>query len=38
MAADIANARLVVFEQCGHMAPLERPAEVSAALRRWLTQ
>lgn len=38
MAADIANARLVVIEECGHMAPLEKPAEVSAALRRWLTQ
>ena len=35
---DIANARLVVIEECGHMAPLEKPAEVSAALRRWLTQ
>jgi pimeloyl-ACP methyl ester carboxylesterase len=38
MAADIANARLVVIEDCGHMSPLERPAEVSAALRRWLSQ
>jgi pimeloyl-ACP methyl ester carboxylesterase len=38
MAADIANARLVVIEECGHMAPLEKPAEVSAALRRWLTE
>ena len=38
MATDIANARLVVIEECGHMAPLEKPAEVSAALRRWLTQ
>ena len=38
MAADIANARLVVLEQCGHMSPLEKPDEVSAALRRWLTQ
>jgi pimeloyl-ACP methyl ester carboxylesterase len=37
MAADIANAQLVVIEDCGHMSPLERPAEVSAALRRWLT-
>jgi pimeloyl-ACP methyl ester carboxylesterase len=37
MAADIANARLVVIEECGHMSPLEKPAEVSAALRRWLT-
>jgi pimeloyl-ACP methyl ester carboxylesterase len=38
MAADIANARLVVIEDCGHMSPLERPAEVSATLRRWLSQ
>ncbi|MCW5735725.1 MAG: alpha/beta fold hydrolase [Enhydrobacter sp.] len=37
MAADIANARLIIIEDCGHMAPLEKPAEVSAALRRWLT-
>lgn len=38
MAADIANAQLVILEECGHVSPLERPAEVSAALRRWLTQ
>jgi pimeloyl-ACP methyl ester carboxylesterase len=38
MATDIAGARLVIIEECGHMAPLEKPAEVSAALRRWLTQ
>jgi pimeloyl-ACP methyl ester carboxylesterase len=38
MATDIANARLAIIEECGHMAPLEKPAEVSAALRRWLTQ
>ena len=38
MAADIANARLVVLEECGHMSPLEKPAEVTAALRRWLSQ
>lgn len=37
MAADIANAQLVVIEKCGHMSPLEKPAEVSAALRKWLT-
>ncbi|MBS0519254.1 MAG: alpha/beta hydrolase [Proteobacteria bacterium] len=36
MAADIANARLVVIENCGHMSPLEKPAEVNEALRRWL--
>jgi pimeloyl-ACP methyl ester carboxylesterase len=38
MATDIANARLVVIEECGHMSPLEKPAEVSAALRRWLSE
>ena len=38
MAADIANARLLVLEECGHMSPLERPAEVTEALRRWLSQ
>ena len=38
MAADISHSQLVVIEQCGHMAPLEKPAEVAAALRRWLSQ
>ena len=38
MAADIATSRLVVIEQCGHMSPLEKPDEVTAALRRWLTE
>ena len=38
MASDIANARLDVIDDSGHMTPLEKPAEVSAALRRWLTQ
>jgi pimeloyl-ACP methyl ester carboxylesterase len=27
-----------VLEECGHMSPLEKPAEVTAALRRWLSQ
>jgi len=38
MAADIATSRLVVLEDCGHMSPLEKPQEVSAELRRWLTE
>ena len=38
MAADISHSQLAVIEECGHMAPLEKPAEVSAALRRWLTR
>ena len=36
MAATIPYARLVVIEECGHMSPLEKPAEVTAALRKWL--
>jgi len=36
MATAIPEAHLVVIEDCGHLAPLERPAEVTAALRRWL--
>lgn len=38
MAADIATSHLVALAECGHMSPLEKPAEVTAALRRWLTQ
>lgn len=38
MAADISHSQLVVLETCGHMSPLEKPAEVTAALRRWLSQ
>ena len=36
MAAGIAGARLVVVEDCGHLATLERPEEVNQAMRRWL--
>ena len=36
MAAGIKGARLEVIEDCGHLSTLERPAEVNAALRRWL--
>jgi pimeloyl-ACP methyl ester carboxylesterase len=36
MATDIANARLVVIEECGHMSPLEKPDDLTNALRRWL--
>jgi len=38
MAAAIANADLVVLARCGHLAPMERPAAVSAALRAWLAE
>lgn len=35
MAGLIPGAELVVIEECGHISTLERPAEVTAALRRW---
>jgi pimeloyl-ACP methyl ester carboxylesterase len=36
MASMIPNSRLAVVENCGHMSTMERPAEVTAALRDWL--
>jgi pimeloyl-ACP methyl ester carboxylesterase len=38
MAALIPGCTLRVFAQCGHMATLEQPAAVTAALRDWLQQ
>jgi pimeloyl-ACP methyl ester carboxylesterase len=35
IAAAIPNSHLAVIEHCGHMAPMERPAEVTAALTAW---
>ncbi len=37
MAAAIPGAKLVVIEDCGHLAPLERPQAVNAAMRDWLS-
>ena len=36
MANGIPGATLTVIEECGHLSTLERPTEVSAALRAWL--
>ena len=36
MAATIPNATLTVIAECGHLAPLEQPAAVCAALRQWV--
>ena len=36
MAAAIPGANLVVVEECGHLATLERPQIVNNALRKWL--
>ena len=36
IAAGIPGAELVVIEECGHLATMERPEETNAVLRRWL--
>lgn len=36
MAVKIPHAQLVVFEDAGHFAPVERPKAVNAALEAWL--
>jgi pimeloyl-ACP methyl ester carboxylesterase len=36
MAAVIPNSRLVIVPESGHMAPMEQPAAVAAAMRDWL--
>jgi pimeloyl-ACP methyl ester carboxylesterase len=30
------SAQLRIIEQCGHMSPMEQPAQVASALREWL--
>jgi len=35
IAARIPQSRLVVIENCGHMAPMERPEQVTVALSVW---
>jgi pimeloyl-ACP methyl ester carboxylesterase len=36
IASAIKGAKLVVIEECGHMAPYEQPEGVTAALREWM--
>lgn len=36
IAGAVPGARLVVIEDCGHLPPMERPAEAVAAMRDWL--
>jgi pimeloyl-ACP methyl ester carboxylesterase len=33
-----AQAVLEIIEEAGHMVPMERPAELTAALLRWLAR
>lgn len=37
MVAGMGQAHLVVIPECGHMAPIERPDAVTAALSDWMT-
>ena len=36
IAAGIPDARLVLIDECGHYAPLERPFTLTALLQQWL--
>jgi pimeloyl-ACP methyl ester carboxylesterase len=36
MMERLANGKLVLIEDCGHLAPLERPEAVTAVFRYWL--
>jgi len=36
IAARIRQSQLVMIENCGHMAPMERPSQVTSALLNWL--
>jgi pimeloyl-ACP methyl ester carboxylesterase len=36
MAGAIPGAKLVVIEHCGHLSTLERPGQVSEAMKKWL--
>jgi pimeloyl-ACP methyl ester carboxylesterase len=37
MAAAIKGSELIVIEQCGHLVTMEKPAETTAILKRWLS-
>lgn len=37
MAQHLPNARFAILEECGHMAPLERPRELATLLIDWMT-
>ena len=38
MARRVPASELVVFERCGHLAPLEAPTGLARALERWMVQ
>jgi pimeloyl-ACP methyl ester carboxylesterase len=38
MARHLPRARFAILEDCGHMAPLERPVELTALLASWIAE
>ena len=38
MAQHLPHARFAILEDCGHMAPLERPGELTALLADWIEE
>ncbi len=38
MAQHLPHARFAILEDCGHMAPLERPHELTALLASWIEE
>jgi pimeloyl-ACP methyl ester carboxylesterase len=38
MAQHLPHARFAILEDCGHMAPLERPRELTALLASWIEE
>ena len=38
MARHLPNTRFTILEDCGHMAPLERPHELTALLAGWIKE
>ncbi len=38
IAARISGSKLAIIERCGHMAPMERPEDVTSALDKWFAE
>ena len=38
MAASIPQSHLVIVREAGHLAPLEQPLQVNAALAEWMAK
>jgi pimeloyl-ACP methyl ester carboxylesterase len=38
MAQHLPHARFAILDDCGHMAPLERPLELTALLASWIEE